>query len=66
MIMSDFLITGLLAPDCDNDWLKCTNYYVLGVHLEDIFFGLRYHEGIHGSLEEMERVVRRKATWDLL
>lgn len=54
MIMLDFLIIGFFVLDCDNDWLKCINYYVLGVYLEDIFFGFRYYEGIYGLLEEME------------
>lgn len=28
---------GTPCPECDKDWLKCIDYYVLGVHLEDIF-----------------------------
>ena len=42
---------GTPCPECGEDWLKCINYYVLGVHLEDIFFGLRYHKSTLGSLE---------------
>ena len=25
------------CPECDKDWSKCLDYYVLGIHLEDIF-----------------------------
>lgn len=25
------------CPECDKEWFKCTDYYVLGIHLEDIF-----------------------------
>ena len=25
------------CPECDKDWSSCTDYYVLGIHLEDIF-----------------------------
>ena len=25
------------CPECDKDWSRCTDYYVLGIHLEDIF-----------------------------
>lgn len=25
------------CPECDKDWSRCTDYYVLGLHLEDIF-----------------------------
>lgn len=28
---------GTPCPECGKDWLKCIDYYVLGVHLEDIF-----------------------------
>ena len=25
------------CPECNKDWSKCTGYYKLGLHLEDIF-----------------------------
>lgn len=25
------------CPECDEEWSKCTDYFVLGIHLEDIF-----------------------------
>ena len=25
------------CPECDKEWSSCTDYYVLGIHLEDIF-----------------------------
>ena len=28
---------GEPCPECDKEWSKCTDYFVLGIHLEDIF-----------------------------
>lgn len=28
------------CPECDKDWSRCTDYYVLGIHFEDIFLDL--------------------------
>lgn len=50
---------GTPCPECGKDWLKCIDYHVLGVHLEDIFFGFGYDRSTLGSLERTRCMVWR-------